>query len=556
MSEIFKPALSQGGPLNHPVKALSSLAAALARAAAADEQIGIHVVDRAGQVVFFSYREVYQRAQAIAARLLAAGARPGSNVLIRLADPMSFLLAFWGAVVGGFAVVPLAASNPWPDDELALRGVVSALKQLDATVMWVAGDELERVASAKARFGWDELTVINGDMLSITTADAEPIAVSERCAADLAVIFPTSGSTGVPKPVMQTGDAILSMCAGGILMNDFSPTDCFLNWMPMDHVGAVVFLGVLPVCAGASQVHIAHGLVRQDVTRWLDFIEQYRATVTWVPNYVFHVVAKALLQRTDANWDLSSMRFLVNAGESISTRFAEHFVDRLAQHGLRRQSVRPAFGMSETCSGITWPTGLSVVDGRYASLGKPIAGAEIRIVDEQGAVLLEGDVGALQVKGPSVTCGYYNAGQDEKFLVDGWFDTGDRAFILNGELYMTDREGDGIDVAGQNLHSYELEAQLEELTGVAAGYCAVCKVVEQGRTVLGVFYCAEQGGDAVALLSQIQQVVAQQISDIAVHYFPCSQTDIPRTSIGKIQRKALRRRLVAWLAEQPDMARS
>src|SRR5207237_6941297 len=135
------------------------------------------------------------------------------------------------------------------------------------------------------------------------------------------------------------------------------------------------------------------------------------ATISWAPNFAFSLInerAEAIEKRPR---DLSSMRFLVNAGEQIVTKTARRFLKLLHQYGLPDNALRPAFGMSETCSGITWSAGLTLESSSdemsFVELGRPIPGAALRIIDDAGQLVAEGTVGRLQVKGPSVTSGYY-----------------------------------------------------------------------------------------------------------------------------------------------------
>ncbi|MFC7556569.1 AMP-binding protein [Pseudoroseomonas wenyumeiae] len=127
---------------------------------------------------------------------------------------------------------------------------------------------------------------------------------------------------------------------------------------------------------------------------WLELIARHRAAISWAPNFAFSLINNAAEELQRAALDLSCLRFLVNAGEQVTARTALDFLTLLAPYGVPQDVLRPAFGMSETCSGITWSAGLTPAclaqEGSYVSLGRPIPGAEIRITCEDGAVLAEG----------------------------------------------------------------------------------------------------------------------------------------------------------------------
>src|SRR4029434_3815578 len=146
---------------------------------------------------------------------------------------------------------------------------------------------------------------------------------------------------------------------------------------------------------------------------------------------------------------------------------ARKFLQLLRRHGLPVDALRPAFGMSETCSGITWSAGFtlenSTADMVFVELGRPIPGAAMRIVDERGQVVEELVVGRVQFQGPSVTSGYLNnpALNKEAFTEDGWFNTGDIGYMDNGCLVITGRDKDDIIINGVNYYSHEIEAVVE-----------------------------------------------------------------------------------------------
>src|SRR5690606_28619955 len=121
---------------------------------------------------------------------------------------------------------------------------------------------------------------------------------------------------------------------------------------------------------------------------------------------------------------------------------------------------------------------------------------------------------------------------------------GDSGLIVDGQLYLTDREGDAIVIPGSAIHSYEIEAQIEAIDGIRAGYTAVCSAEHGDHIVLGVFYCVEPDyPHSESLAYTVKKTVIGLVGDVDVMYFPSSPRDIPKTSIGKIQRKVLRKRL-------------
>lgn len=533
-------ALVVAPPIAHDIARRTSLADALGHAARVRGDGRLTCIDDDGQERSWTYRALHEQASRAAAALHARGVHPGSRVVLRLADPHEFVLGLWACFIAHVVAIPTYALDELPHDPAAARDLATALQVLDPAALLVSGAEQARATALKDDHGWRHLAVLTTSELLAAGNGAPPA----QAAADrdrLAVIFPTSGSTGTSKPVMQTEGAILAMCAGSAQMNAFDGSDVFMNWMPMDHVGAVVFLCALPVCVAADQVIAGHSLVRADLFRWLDLITRFRATVGWVPNHVFNMVAKRLEHEAPRAWDLSTLRFLVNAGESISPTFVRRFAERLQRCGLRSDAIRPAFGMSETCSGITWADGLRVSAGRFVDLGAPIPGAAMRIVGPGGELVAEGQAGRLQVRGPSVTRGYFRVPRDEAFLDGGWFDTGDCGYIAEGHLFLTDREGDAI--SGLQVHGYEIEDAIEALDGVLGGHTAVCSAPGGDARTIVTFYCPDPARPDGLLHERVEAALKRLVPDVAIAATALAPHQLPRTSIGKIQRKALRRRI-------------
>ncbi|MEX2334233.1 MAG: beta-ketoacyl synthase N-terminal-like domain-containing protein, partial [Pseudohongiella sp.] len=366
-------------------------------------------------------------------------------------------------------------------------------------------------------------------------------------------MFLTSGSTGAAKGVVQTHAAMLAMADATIQMNGFTADDITLNWMSLDHAGSLVFLGVMPMALGATQVHVPIDYVLKEPTRWLDLIENWRASITWAPNFVFSLLLDRQQQLQSRHWDLSCMRFMVNAGEAVVSATARRFLALLQPFGLPKDALRPAFGMVETCSGITWSTGFRLQDtsdsDSFVSLGPVIPGAAMKIVDESGKTVDEGVEGRLLMKGASVFKGY--DGEDAlnaSMLVGDWLMTGDLAYIDAGELYVTGREKDMVIINGNNHYCHEIEGAVAKFPGVAGDCVAAVGVRAPGDNTesLVIFYSpapgADNSGDEQALKKAVRSEVARLTGIAPGAIIALRPEEFPRTEIGKIKRSVLKLR--------------
>jgi hypothetical protein len=181
----------------------------------------------------------------------------------------------------------------------------------------------------------------------------------------------------------------------------------------------------------------------------------------------------------------------------------------------------------------------------FTSLGPVIPGVSIRIVNDHDSVLPENTIGHLQVQGAAVSPGYYKdpEANEQVFLKDGWFNTGDRGFIANAQLYVTGRDKETVIINGVNYYSREIELAVEEVDGIAASFTAACAVRPWNADTeqLAIFFHSPIADDArlVQLIRNIQAHVTKKVGVKPDYLLPVEQNVIPKTSIGKIQRKQL-----------------
>ena len=379
----------------------------------------------------------------------------------------------------------------------------------------------------------------------------------------------SSGSTGFSKAVELTHGNLLSRGIGTNILCGNQQSDVILSWLPFDHIGNISAYHISPVLEGSKLVYAQKEFVLARPLRWLDLIDKHRVTHGWAPNFAFALISKALKGQHDASWDLSCVKGLLSAGELIAYSTVTEFLEVTRPFGLRSESLISAFGMAETCSGVSYhlpAAGKSIkfvhidrhhVSGAirhvspedpacisFASLGPVISGMSMRIVDEQNQVVSEDTAGRFQLKGAGLMPGYFqNPQANQAFVQDGWFDTGDAAFITQGELVMLGRVGMGIIVNGANLSNIEIESAAEQVEGVEPSYTAACAAFAPGtdRLHLVVFFHTKQADDKAlaGLMKQIQSKLTQHVGIKADFLIPLDADAIPKTAIGKIQHKQL-----------------
>ncbi|MBE9080311.1 SDR family NAD(P)-dependent oxidoreductase, partial [Romeria aff. gracilis LEGE 07310] len=539
-------AIAHGGPVDDPALP-PSLAAALQRAA--QTAAGIRYIDAAGAVKEQSYAELLAVAQQVSRGLQARQIDPGSQVVIQCQPGPDFIAALWGCFLAAVVPVPIAPPLSY-DSPLPLR---YALEQLGVALVItdaVLEPDLKRfLASGQSSTQTEAITL---DQLCRLENSRLAERQSDVIATDLdqlALLLLTSGSTGTPKGVMLSPRNLLVSASGMAQVNQLSDSDITLNWMPLEHVASLVMFHLTEVCLGCQQIHVNKEYILKAPLTWLDLIEQHHVTATWAPNFAYGLVNDQVATNPQRRWDLSSIRWMGNGAEAVVGATTRRFLQLLAPHGLAETAVSPGYGMSETCSGIVhshrFSLATSADDDPFVEVGEPIPGLSVRLVDEQDRLVRSGSVGRLQVKGLTVTSGYYQRPDlnAEVFTADGWFNTGDLGFLQDGRLTITGREKEVIVLNGVNYYSHEIEAVVEAIAPIESSFTAACGVRRPGAPSdqLAIFFHSAIADEKalIDLLKTIRQQVLQALGISPTYLIPVEPADIPKTAIGKIQRSVL-----------------
>ncbi|SFS42490.1 non-ribosomal peptide synthetase [Saccharopolyspora flava] len=537
------PALSEGPVLPEP--SVPDWASALTRAAERGDGEIVHVRPD-GTESRMSYAELAAQASRVLAGLRRAGLQPGDRVILQCDDTEDFVSVLWGCVLGGFAAVPLTVPGSYDTGSAALAKLDGIWRMLGRPLIATSAGNESGIRSYAARESWPDLHLLTADELRAHPEDRDWYRAEPD---DLLLLLMTSGSTGLPKAVRQTHRAVLTRSAATEAMNGLGPQDVSLNWIPLDHVTGVVMFHLRDVYLGCRQVHAQTSWILEDPPRWPELMDRHRVSVTWAPNFAFGLLAEHAERFTGRDWDLSPVRLVMNAGEVVVASAARKFLRALRPFGLPQHVMHPGWGMSETCSVVTdfeLPGEVPDHDESFVSCGLPYPGFGMRVVDEQDRLLVEGEVGRLQVRGTSVTEGYHDNAKAnaESFTEDGWFDTGDLAFLRDGELFITGRAKDVIIVNGVNHYSHEIEACVEELPSVVRSFTAACAVRSDpsvSTDELALFVHLAEGQDAAAALREIGGKVTREVGVSPAFVLPVAPERIPKTEIGKIQRTKLRK---------------
>jgi acyl-CoA synthetase (AMP-forming)/AMP-acid ligase II/thioesterase domain-containing protein/acyl carrier protein len=513
-----------------------------------------------GAASLWTYASLLKRARRVLGGLRAAGLRPGQNVAVALDRTQDAVEAFWACVLGGHAPCFLPPARGDLAQRVALLENVA--KVLDGPALLTSREVAAELPPIEG------VSVVSLDEVREHAADATVFASSRE---DVALLVLTSGSTGISKVVQLTHGNLLWSLQGKIARQRLTAADVTMNWISFDHVAAIIECHLLPVAVGATQLHVESQVIADDPLRFLTLIDEHRVTMTFTPNFLLGQINAAFGSRPGGSGldllDLSSLRIIVCGGEAIVCKTANRFLELGARYGLSAGALCPAFGMTETCAGSVYSFEYPEVDAglEFASLGLPLRGLEMRVVDENDAILPDGQSGELQLRGPMVFHSYLNnpKATAAAFTPDGWFRTGDRGFLGEGRLTLVGRSKDSIIVNGVNYYSHDIESVLEELEGVERSYVAACPIRFKGADTeqLAVFLSPSFPLDDEVSLHRLSRAVRDRVilqwGFRPAVILPLPTSEIPKTTLGKIQRSLLRKRLEAgefaeqqrWMAE-------
>jgi fatty-acyl-CoA synthase len=506
-----------------------------------------------GQSTKLSWKSLASRAIKDAARLQALGIEPNDKVgLLGITSP-ELLTALMGVWLTGATAVVLSLPLRIRSLEELIDSLMSKIKTAEIKVVLIQDDLAEFVPETKINY------IKISDLQKKFGESFQAVKISPE---DLAIIQFTSGSTADPKGVMLTHEMLINHINSIVISAEFdSDNDKVVSWLPLYHDMGLIGLFLVPMATGSDLIMESPQEFLKDPPSWLYLISENRATATAGPNFSYALMTRVL--KNNFNYDLSSLRIALNGAEPINPDSVEAFVESGRKSNLNKGAVFPAFGMAEATLAVTFPkpgTGLEVdsVDldyleansfakaptetalrsRRFAKLGKPIHGFEIKIVDVNSRQqLAKREVGEVLIKGNSITPGYYNnKDATEKLFENGWLRSGDLGYLTeDSQLVICGRIKDVIIVGGRNVYPEDIEWAVSKIDGVRPGnVIAFGEVDLRGKE--RVVVVAEVKESKATLKSQIASKVLDVCGVPVKDVVLLDPGSLPKTSSGKLQR--------------------
>ena len=530
------------------------------------EDIGVTLFERRiTQNTFKSYKILHEDALLFSGHLKTLGVKVNEPVAIMLPNNYEFLVAFWGCVYYGAipsAVYPpmkLGAMDRWEQRTRKLCDSIDARFIISQEIIYNLGHSgVSRLKLIKVKEALD--SAIKGS-------------IEKRSPENLIFIQFSSGTTGNPKPIAVNQKNVLENTKA--ILESFTlkdrPVHSCASWLPLYHdmglVGAMI-------CSFRKKGHLY--LLRPEIflanpSLWLEVIHHYKVNFTVAPNFAYGLCENKVKEDFLKEHDLSCLEVILSGAENVSAQTLHKFIEKFKLAHLNPDAIMPVYGMAETTLAATFSPhlegpqfesfnkaeliekGRAVKDPKgisLASLGSPLSGIEIKIINSKGEVLGENRLGEVCLKGGSVTPGIYHPEKKTlpHDLSNDFLKTGDQGFVHEGNLYLWGRIKDVLIINGKNFDAQYIEGALYELEFIRRGQIMAFSVQTDDAKEELVILCELQKNVEFkeSFSGEVQHNIYKAINIKPDHIEFYAPGSLPKTSSGKLQRSEAKR---LWLKD-------
>lgn len=533
-----------------------------------------------------TYGELDQRARSVAQKLQSLGYE-GKPALLLYPSGLEYIIAFFACLYAGTIAVPVYPPHS-PRLLPRLQAIINDTQAKVALTTTQIHTDILRKYSSLPELQLLQWVATNDFDISAHQCWKRP----DIAGNSLAFLQYTSGSTSTPKGVMVSHG---NLCHNSETIKTeigLNEKDQGISWLPMFHdLGLIV--GILqPLYAGYHTVLMAPTAFLQRPLRWLQAISDYKATITCAPNFAYDLCIRRTSPADRARLNLSRWQIAINGAEPVRSETLNNFSHAFEICGFHPNAFLPGYGLAESTlmvSGKRRGMGITVkqvdktlLEQNYVmdanpshqnaqtlvGCGKTPPDQRVVIVNPETLRPCDPDeVGEIWIAGESVAQGYF--GNDETtrntfqaYIADTgegpFLRTGDLGFVQDGELFITGRLKDLIIIAGRNHYPQDIEHTVERCSPILRTGCSAAFSVDVGceeKLVVVAEVRLPQSGltpdQATQMIEEVIGTIRQSIAEtheIAVHQVKLVKVgEVPKTSSGKLQRRACRARCLAGL---------
>ena len=549
----------------------ASLTAALDYAA--QGQTGANFYTGRGELyAVLPYAQLRTEALVLARKLLGMGLRKGDRVALVAETNPDFLRFFFACQYGGLVPVALPASIKLGGHATFVTQLRGLLTSSQASIGMAPSGYLSFLEEAGQGLG---LRMI-GDPQAFDRLPEKAVEFQPVEPTDIAYIQYTSGSTRFPRGVVIEQRSVMSNLAGiirhGVKMG---PGDRCFSWLPFYHDMGLVGLVLVPVAAQTSVDYLDTREFAMRPRQWLNLMTLTRATISFSPPFGFELCTRRLRPGEAAKYDLSNWRVAGVGAEMIRSETLVRFAEALAPAGFNDKAFLACYGMAECSLAVSFAPlfqgyTTDCVDGDHHSnfqealpihtlenpgrprcfveCGRPLPEYEVEIRNDAGELVPDRRSGTIFVRGPSVMSGYFNAPEESAAALspDGWLNTGDIGYSVDGKLIITGRKKDSIIINGRNIWPQDLEYLAEQQPEINIGDALAFSVPgpNDEETCILVVQCRDSDSERrTDLVERLSRLVHLELGiDTYIELVP-SHT-LPRTSSGKLSRSKARQQFM------------
>ncbi|MCZ6883511.1 MAG: non-ribosomal peptide synthetase [Gammaproteobacteria bacterium] len=514
-----------------------------------------------------TYSQLHLHALKLLFDLQQAGLGAGDQMILFTKNNQKFIEAFWACILGGIIPVPVAVGI---SDEHRAK-LMRIFNKLEKPFLFTEQEHLERLFKyADTNDMHESIEMVKQKSI---LADKLPEHDNQGTAhntapQDTAFIQFSSGSTSEPKGVVLSHENIMINLNSLAIGAEYRPEDISLSWMPLTHDLGLLGFHLNMLLVNISQCLMPTDLFSRRPVLWLEKASELNATVLCSPNFGYKHFLKALGDKTMDGVDLSQVRVIFNGAEPISLPLCAEFLDAMSAYGLQRTAMWTVYGLAEATLAVALPPvaeeyqavhidrhrlrlgdEVSFVSADhdnalgFAIEGPAVKDLQIMITDEENNWLASNHIGLVQIRGPSVTQGFYmdEEASSEVLTGNGWLNTGDLGFLTSSdELVITGRHKDIIFSNAQNYFPHDIESvalQLPELElNKVVAYGVRQPDLDTDTLLVFVLFRADLPG-FIGIARDVARHINEQMGLEVKHVVPVQR--IPKTTSGKLQRRIL-----------------
>jgi fatty-acyl-CoA synthase len=347
-------------------------------------------------------------------------------------------------------------------------------------------------------------------------------------------------------------------------------------------MGLVGFLLTPAFCQRSVDFLATRDFARRPLS-WLKLFGDNGGTLAYSPTFGYDLCCRRAEKSTSQTFDLSRWRAAGIGGDMIRPEVMERFADMFEAHGFDRNAFVASYGMAEATLAVSFAPldrgieidmidrgrliddqlaepiaedGTSADSRGFVRCGPPLPDHRIEIRDRDGKPLADRAVGQIFVKGPSIAVGYFEEPEaTAEVFKDGWLDTGDLGYLIDGQIVITGRSKDLMIINGRNIWPQDVEWAIEALNSVRQGDVAVFSIetAERDPRVVILVQCRMRDGDGRDQLKREVKATAMRTAAVECDVVLVPPHSLPVTSSGKLSRTAARQKYLSGFFDRREM---